>query len=121
MKQKLEICNLKDRSEEKMRKETDIQAAICEYLKIKGYFFTRINTTPIFDQKSRRYRALPKYTMPGFPDILILKEGLAISCEVKSEKGVQSANQKEFQKRFELAGGAYFVARSVGDVQEQGL
>jgi hypothetical protein len=103
------------------RKETDIQRDICEYLQIKGYFFTRMNNTPTFDPKRGCYRAMPKYTMSGFPDILILKDGNVIGCEVKTSIGKQSPTQKEFQRLWESAGGAYIVARSVQDVIDWGL
>lgn len=103
------------------RKETDIQRAICEYLKARGYFFTRTNNTPVFDPRAGKYRAMPKYTLRGMPDILVLKEGTVIGIEVKSETGKQSPAQKEFQKRWEFAGGKYFIARGINDVMDQAL
>jgi len=104
-----------------VRKETDIQTAICKYLKLKRYFFTRMNNTPMFDGKRNRYRAMPKYTMPGFPDILVLHQGTVIGIEVKSESGSQSKSQEEFQELWERGGGVYFIARSVQDVMDKEL
>ena len=104
-----------------MRKESEIQRAICEYLYAKGYMFTRVNNIPVFDPRSRRYRAMPKYTLKGFPDILVLKDGNTIGIEVKSETGKLSQDQKDFKEMWEKNGGAYIVARSIGDVYEAGL
>lgn len=33
-------------------KESDIQSAICEYLSLKGYFFSRSNNVAIYDNGS---------------------------------------------------------------------
>lgn len=103
------------------RTETEIQRAICDYLKIKGHFFTRVNNVPIYDPRAKRRRALPKYTIKGFPDILVLLDGVAIGIEVKSETGKISSDQKEFKERWLSAGGSYFIARSVKDVMDRGL
>ena len=46
--------------------------------------------------------------------ILVLPKGV-IFCELKTEKGVQSANQKEFQKRVESLGYRYLLVRSLDD------
>ena len=105
----------------KKRSETEIQRTICEYLKLKGYFFTRTNNTPVFDHKRGAYRALGKYVMRGFPDILVLYQGQCIAIEVKSETGRLSKEQKEFRARFIAAGGAYIVARNVSDLIDKGL
>ncbi len=98
--------------------EKDIQFACCEYLTLKRYFFWRQNTTPVFRQDRNRFIAMPKFSMRGVPDIIIVLNGKFIGIEVKTKKGVQSDNQKEFQQNLESAGGEYYIVRSVSELQE---
>lgn len=102
-------------------KETDIQRAICDYLALRRHFFWRNNNTPIFDTKRQIFRAMPKYTLKGRPDIEVIKDGWYIALEVKNGKGKQSDAQKEFEKGCVDAGGEYHVVRSIDDVKEIGL
>jgi hypothetical protein len=59
-------------------------------------------------------------TTPGFlagaSDIHILWNGIPFYIEMKSKFGVQSKEQKEFERRITLAGGSYKVCKSVDDV-----
>ena len=103
------------------RLEKDIQAAICSYLRLRGHFFWRNNTVGVYDAKRKTYRKTQKYGLVGLPDILLLSEGNLIGIEVKSEKGKQSAAQKEIEKMFLENGAAYVLARTVDDVMEVGL
>ena len=103
------------------RKETDIQLAICEYLKMRGYFFWRQNTAPTFEKGRNCFRRMSKFAINGVPDIILVKEGKFWGIEVKSAVGRISANQKIFRDLLEDNGGEYFIARSVEDVMEQGL
>ena len=106
-------------------KETDIQRAICDYLALKqnrgALLFWRNNNVPIFDVSRKAFRALPKYTPKGLPDILCLKEGTFIGIEVKMPKAYQSPEQKQFERDIKEHGGEYLVARSVDDVVNWGL
>ncbi len=104
-----------------MRKESEIQRGICEYLFAKGYFFTRMNNTPIFDPTRKRFRAMTKYALKGFPDILVLYKGKAIGIEVKTDTGKLSKEQRSLSDQWVNNGGAYFIARSIDDVQKWGL
>lgn len=99
-------------------KETDIQLAICDYLNYKNIFFWRNNNTPIFDPKYKIFRAMPKYTMKGIPDIIIIQKGRFIGLEVKTPKTKQSERQVEFEKNCIKAGGQYHVVRSIDDVEK---
>lgn len=101
--------------------EKNIQSAICDYLAFKKVFFWRSNNIPAFEQKSGFYRPMPKYSMRGVPDIIIIKKGQFIGLEVKRPKGKQSDNQIEFQKNCELNGGKYYVVFSIDDVIKLGL
>lgn len=55
-----------------LEKESDIQRAICDCLALKKHFFWRQNTTPIFDPTKKTFRKMPKYSLKGVPDIIVL-------------------------------------------------
>lgn len=105
--------------------EKDIQRNICEYLfDLKHYFGWRQNNTPIFqmDKGKARFRSMPKYSIKGVPDIiLMLKDGRIVFIEVKREKGVLSSDQVLFQEKCLKLGFEYLVAKSLDDVIEYGL
>jgi len=55
---------------------------------------------------------------PGVSDIMVLWGGRLICIELKTAKGRQSPEQKEWADAATCAGAAYYVARSVEDVEE---
>jgi len=55
---------------------------------------------------------------PGVSDIMILWGGRLICIELKTAKGRQSPEQKQWADDAILAGAAYYVARSVEQVEE---
>jgi predicted type IV restriction endonuclease len=60
--------------------------------------------------------------MNGVADIVVITEGgYAVFLEVKATRGVQSADQKEFQKRCEEKGCEYYVVRRLEDIINIGL
>lgn len=103
----------------KKEKETDIQNTICDYLALKKYFFWRQNSSGSF--QNGHFVRLPKYSMAGLPDIIIIHDGFFIGLEVKTGKGKQSDTQKEFEKKCKEAGAEYYVVRSIEDLKEIGL
>jgi VRR-NUC domain len=102
-------------------KETEIQAAICDYLALKGYLFSRTNNAPIYDTARKAFRKLPKYTRKGWPDICLITGGKFYGIEVKTDIGRLSPEQKELGSEIISNGGMYVVARSIDDVQTAGL
>lgn len=64
---------------------------------------------------------MPKHTPRGLPDINVIRGGAYYGLEVKTPKGRQSPEQKEFQSFVESHGGKYFVVRSIDDVVALGL
>jgi hypothetical protein len=106
---------------ERKLKESDIQAAICDYLSLKGYLFSRTNNSPIYDKTRGAFRALPKHTRRGWPDICLLHRGTFYAIEVKSASGKQSPEQTQLETEVVLSGGKYIVARSIDDIQSAGL
>lgn len=100
--------------------EMTIQSSIIDYLLLeqtKGNLFVqRVNNIPVFDKD--HYRALPKGTQRGFPDIFVLKQGRAIFFEVKSGIGSQSTDQIKMQALLEQQGAEYYIVRSVDYVKK---
>ena len=101
--------------------ESQIVSAICDYLALRKLLFWRNNNTPIFDPTRQVFRAMPKHTMKGLPDIIVIKDGKFIGLEVKTDTGRLSADQVEFGRRAKDAGARYEVVRSIEDVQRLGL
>lgn len=89
--------------------------ACLEYLHLRGIFAWRVNNTPIYDEKRKRFRAMN--SIKGVPDIIGILRGQWLGVECKSGKAVLSKDQREFRRRVEEAGGLYIVARSVADLE----
>jgi len=100
-------------------KESDIQKAILEYLKLKSHFCWRNNSGAFKTERGGFYRM----GTPGAPDIFLVKRpvGTFVGIEVKTLKGVLSEPQRAFSRELEAHGGIYLVARSVDDVIAAGL
>jgi hypothetical protein len=104
--------------------ESEIQAAICEYLTFRRRFFVRLNNiaAPYRDTKGElRFRKMGKYARPGLADILVVKDGRAIFLEVKREGGKHSPEQVNFGSDAIVAGARYHLVRSVAEVLTIGL
>ena len=99
-------------------KETDIQLAICEYLALKQRFFWRQNSIPPTFMKNgqMQFRRMPKYSINGVPDLIVLCRGTFIGLEVKRPGGRQSAHQFVFERKCKEAGCEYYIVESVEDV-----
>lgn len=98
-------------------KETLIQKAVLDYLRMSGYFAVRLNNipTPLGEGKFR------PVAMKGLPDahVDIVVDGLPISVwiEFKNEKGRLSPNQKVVKESIDAYGGFYFVIRSIDEME----
>lgn len=101
--------------------ETEIQRSICDYLALRKHFFWRNNNTPIYDPTRKVFRAMPKYTMRGIPDIIVIANGHFYGIEVKRHGAALSKHQMKFAELCKKHNGTYFIARNIGDVQMQGL
>src|ERR1035437_10662331 len=103
-------------------KEVDIQLAVCEYLALKQamkqLYFWRQNTIPPTFMKNgqMQFRRMPKFSVNGVPDVIVLCRGTFIGLEIKSEKGRQSAHQFLFEKKCKEAGCEYYIIKSLEDV-----
>lgn len=107
--------------------EAGIQRAILtllQYLENEGkVYFVRNNS---FGGRVQRYDGSfghIKNAKRGSPDILVCVNtpggGIFVGIEVKSPSGRQSSEQKEAQTAIEKAGGKYYLARSVDDVEQE--
>lgn len=112
--------------------EHQIQCAVARYLDLAldgipdctwwavpngGTFASRI------DSSGRRVsvaaaKAKREGLKPGVSDIMVLWAGRLICIELKTLKGRQSEEQKAWADTVTLAGAAYYVARSVEEVEE---
>lgn len=101
--------------------ENEILNVVCEYLTLKRYTFWRQNTTAIFDPTKKIFRKMPKYSMRGVSDIILLLDGTTFFLECKTEKGVLSEYQKNFKQLVEKNKCVYLVVRSVDDLIKKGF
>jgi VRR-NUC domain len=100
--------------------ESSIQSAICDYLALRKHLFWRANNVPVYMPDRQAFRAMPKHSLKGTPDIIVIQNGF-IGIEVKAKNGKLSPEQKEFERRCVENGGEYLVARSIDDVINFGL
>lgn len=97
--------------------EGKIQNAICKWLRSQHIFFFRVNNAPVFDARLGGYRGMGEFAMKGIPDIITIPpDGIFTGIEVKAPRGVQSADQKLFERRCLQNNGRYILARSLEDV-----
>ena len=92
--------------------EKTTQAAILQYLDLRGVFHYRQNSGGM----PTRGGGFIRFGTPGAPDIVCVMQGRYIGIEVKDIKGRLSDNQKRFQESLEAAGGIYLIARDVDEV-----
>jgi hypothetical protein len=103
--------------------EIAIQSGIIDYLYLKKHFFVRLNNIPPVQTVNGKmvFRRLPKGSVKGLPDILVLTDGgYAVFLEVK-DKSKQSPDQIEFQRNCKEKGCEYHIVRSIDDVKNIGL
>lgn len=102
--------------------ESDILNAICEYLfDRKHHFGWRQNTVPVFNKATGKFRSMPRYSMNGVPDIIVVKNGIFWGLEVKTRTGEQSEAQKIFESKCKRSGGQYYIVSSINDVISLGF
>ncbi len=97
-------------------KESEAQKAIMEWLAWQRVFHWRNNTGAMVSEYKGVKRFM-RFGSVGSPDIFAMRNGKCYGIEVKAEKGRQSDAQKEFQVRFEAAGGVYILAKGIDEVE----
>lgn len=99
-------------------KETQIELQVCHLLRAKNIFFWKQPSRGYWDAKRKVFRRdVNPFVGRGVPDIIFLIDGHFCSFEIKSEKGVQSEDQKTFETRCKAAGAFYFLIRSVEEAE----
>jgi len=108
----------------KRPKEADVLKAIMQYLKSKGIWFIRVNTTGIM--RKGKWCPSPNITkgtsdliamMPESPSPYFYK-GQLVAIEVKAPGGKVSPDQVKFLQSVLDYGGIALVVCCVGDVQD---
>ena len=101
-------------------KEGIIQTQILEYLRLQEnmgkLYYTRLNSTGVFDPTRKVFRKASPHQKHGIPDIMIIKDNEIIFIEVKSDIGKQSEHQKDFQAICINNIIPYHIVRSLDDV-----
>lgn len=88
-------------------KESNVQKAIIDYLRLKGYYVYKNVSVGTYNKKTDRY--IPMSTK-GIADLTAIKKGQVYQVEVKvGGKHKQSAHQKQFQEDWESHGGVYIL------------
>lgn len=92
--------------------EQSLQKTCLDYLRLKGVFGYKNNTTGI---RKSDGGWIPSQAV-GCPDLTCIINKQYVGIEVKSEKGVLSDKQKEFGQLIRAGGGLYWVVRSLDDL-----
>lgn len=86
-----------------------LTACISDFLRFKGHYVVRINTTGLYRADLKRF--VKSSTTKGTADLHAAINGRHVSIEVKVGRDKQSEQQVEVQKKIEAAGGIYFIAK----------
>lgn len=71
------------------------------------------------ESKEETMRKLATGLKRGASDLIVLFPNRAVFCEVKTQTGVQSEAQKDFQEQVEKLGFEYILVRSLLDFQNK--
>lgn len=103
--------------------ESSVQAAIRDYLVMRGAVVIRLNSGVMPTPDGARQFAANSWHAPGHAretrggaDIIAMYRGAAFAIEVKRPGGRQSPEQRAFQDAWEQAGGWYILASSLDDL-----
>lgn len=106
-----------------MTRETDLQVSVFDYLHLKKVYCWRNNNIPVYDATRKCYRAMPKETPKGLPDIFIIRQGgKLVGLELKNPKTETQAKtylskeQKIIRAEFEEVGAEYHTIRTIDEV-----
>lgn len=100
--------------------ERDILNDICQYLKDENYFFWRSNNIPVFGKNNAgkmTFRSMPRFSMKGVPDIIVITDGRFLGIEVKRPGQELRKEQEVFRAHCIENGGHYYVIHSLEEAQ----
>jgi len=96
------------------RTANGLTKCIIDFIELRGFYATRINTMGIYDEKLGTYRK--GTTKRGTADIHACIKGKHLSIEVKIGADAQSMYQEQTEQDIKKAGGIYlYPARFVPD------
>ena len=96
--------------------ERDILKVIKDWLDLKGYFYWRNHTGPVFINNGQ----MRKNPLKGIPDLQgIFPNGHSFFIECKRPKGKLSEEQKKWEENLKRNNVVYVEAFSVEDVTEK--
>jgi len=99
--------------------ESAVLRACLDYLRLRGHFVFRVNGGAFETARGGYVRCTD---ISGVADIIgVTKNGKALAVECKSKTGKQAATQKAFETAWTERGGVYVLARSIDDLQANGL
>lgn len=100
--------------------ESEIVREICDYLAtLPDIFFWRSNNVPVYDKARHAFRAMPKYTPKGLPDIMVIRKGHFIGLEVKVPNYWKfTDDQIAVKVKITEHGGFYYLVTSLQEVQD---
>ncbi len=81
---------------------------IVAFLRVKGAFATRLNSTGIYRNDLAKY--VPNTQRKGMADIIATYRGLSLNIEVKIGRDRMSTHQEKVKREIESSGGQYFIA-----------
>ena len=102
-----------------LERESDILNGVCTWLKLHNFFFWRSNNIPVFGRNNAgamTFRSMPKHSMKGVPDIIIVRDGKFIGIEVKRPGAKMRPDQFIFEALCTANKGLYHVVYSVDDI-----
>ena len=101
--------------------ESVTQSLIIAWLRTRGVFCFRVNTTGVWDENLKRHRVLNGIgALKGVSDILgVLKDGRFLAIEVKSSIGKLSPDQVEFLSKVNQSNGLGIMVRSLIEAKEK--
>jgi len=106
--------------------EKDIQNAIMDWLKLKGWYALRINSGAQFKENSKGKKYMIRLAPPGTPDIIACTpKGRFIGIEVKRPGNKPTKLQRETLQRITDCGGVGMWVRSleelISDLESVGI
>jgi len=105
---------LRQKRKKPLQSEAALKTEVLAYLTRQSIWHQRLNAGTQF-VAGRRI----ELCAPGTADLLIIHDGRAIFCELKTSTGRLRATQKVWRERVEKAGATYLVIRSLDDLIEQ--
>jgi len=92
------------------RTANGLTKCIIDFIELRGFYATRINTMGVYDTELQKYRK--GTTKRGTADIHACIKGKHLSIEVKIGADAQSMYQEQTEQEVIKSGGIYLIART---------